>query len=265
MSRGQFLDFERGVYEGLDYETYASIEAWRSHDLTSLIRCGFTWKNENPMKETPALMEGRVQHTVFLEHHKFAEEFAIEPNVDRRTKVGKAEYADWKETLDGRSPIKQDMYDICMERREVVEKFIPGPNDRAELTVCFVWRGEPCKARFDWHTGTDVWDLKTCRDASPRGFKTAINSFRYYQQAAFYLAAARHAGLRADRFMFLAQEKAHPFPFAVYTLSPEAIHYGDVRNEQALSLGKQIVSGEIEPQPFNGYGELVEFDADDLW
>jgi hypothetical protein len=75
-------DFKPGIYEDLDYPTYAGItvdgqRAWRSHDLTSLIKCPFTWKNAKAYDESPALLEGRVQHTVFLEHHKFADDFAL--------------------------------------------------------------------------------------------------------------------------------------------------------------------------------------------
>ena len=88
------MDFKPGIYEDLDYPTYDSIPAWRSHDLTAIAKCPFSWKF-GEFKESPALLEGRVQHSVFLEHHKFFYEYAIEPMVDRRTKAGKAEYAAW--------------------------------------------------------------------------------------------------------------------------------------------------------------------------
>ena len=34
--------------------------------------------------------------------------------------------------------------------------------------------------------------------------------------------------------MFLAQEKMHPYPYAVYTLSDEAVEYARAKNQQAL-------------------------------
>ena len=178
------MDFKPGLYEDLDYETYASIPAWRSHDLTTIARCPFTWKNQRATNESPALLEGRVQHTVFLEHHKFFDEFAIEPDVDRRTKDGKAEYAEWLEDLGDRTPIKQQLYDTCMERREVVKDYIPQDDHKVEFVVCFHFAGQPCKGRFDWYTGTDVWDLKTCRDASyPYGIYTLSDEAIQYGHA----------------------------------------------------------------------------------
>ena len=114
-----------GIYEDIPYEEYAEIPAFRSHDLTSVIKCPYSWKNRKEMVQTPALLEGRVQHTVFLEHHKFDEEFIIMPKFDRRTKAGKAEYEDFMATVEDRTAITQDMYDVCMERREVVADYIP--------------------------------------------------------------------------------------------------------------------------------------------
>ena len=106
------MKFEPGIYEDIPYEEYAEIPAFRSHDLTSAIKCVYTWKNQKPMTQSPALLEGRVQHTVFLEHHKFDDEFIIQPNVDRRTKAGKADYEDFLTTVGNRTPISQDLYDV---------------------------------------------------------------------------------------------------------------------------------------------------------
>ena len=257
------MEFKAGVYENVPYPEYAEIEAFRSHDLTSVIKCPYTWKNEGPRKETPALIEGRVQHTVFLELDKFDEEFVIEPNVDRRTKAGKEEYEDFKAGIGDRTPIKQDMYDVCMDRRKVVEEYVPRGTDKVELTVCFYWHNHPFKARFDWYDGKNVWDLKTARDASPRGFRNAINSFNYYMQAALYLEAARASNLPAEQFMFLAQEKLHPYPFAVYTLSDEAIEYGKAKNEQALKTLLDCKDND-DYKPFNVTGTQV-VELGDLW
>ena len=240
------MEFKEGIYENLDYPTYDSIPAWRSHDLTSIAKCPFTWKNRT-FNNSPALFEGRVMHTVFLEHYKFAEEFAIEPPVDRRTKVGKAEYAEWLEELGDKDPVKQDLYDTCMERREVVSDYIPKGKHHVELTLCWIWNG---------------WDYKSCRDASPRGFRSAINTFRYHQQAAYYLAGCRAVGLPTEKFYFLAQEKQAPYPFGVYTLSDEAIAYADAQNEQAMAIGIKCREQDLY-LPYNQEG-IKEFGLADL-
>jgi len=230
------MEFKIGIYDNISYEDYASIPAYRASDLKEVIKCPFSWRNSKGLTPSPALLEGRVQHTVFLEHHKFDEEFVIQPNINRRTKVGKEEYEDFLGTVVNRTPITQDMYDICMERRAVVAEYIPAADHKVEHTLVFEWKGHPFKCRLDWYDNIDVWDLKTCRDASPRGFKQAINNFKYHMQAALYVDACRALGLRADTFKFLAQEKTQPFAYAVYEMSNEALAYARAKNEQALSI-----------------------------
>ena len=55
------MEFKEGIYENLDYPTYDSIPAWRSHDLTDISKCPFTWKHKVFDSESPALLEGRAQ------------------------------------------------------------------------------------------------------------------------------------------------------------------------------------------------------------
>ena len=250
------MEFKIGIYDDLTYEEYASIPAYRSHDLTSAIKCPYTWKNAKPLEQSPALLEGRVQHTVFLEHHKFNDEFVIQPPMDRRTKVGKEMYEDFIATVGDKTVITQDLYDLCMERRKIVEDYVPKETDKVESSLVFMWHDQPFKCRMDWYDGHDVWDLKTCRDASPRGFKQAINNFKYHMQAALYLDACKALDLPADKFNFLAQAKTDPYPYAVYSMSSEAIAYARAKNEQALAMILECEkSGDFKP--FNLEGPQV--------
>jgi hypothetical protein len=175
------MKFRPGIHEDLTYEEYDSIPAYRSHDLTAVTRCPYTWKNKPKMETTPALLEGKV-----------------------------------------------------------------------ELTCCFTWHGQPFKCRFDWYDGEYVWDLKTCRDASPRGFKQAVNNFNYHLQAALYLDACSSLNLNTKGFRFLAQEKQEPYPYAIYTISSEGLEYARSKNEQALELILECKkSGDYKPYNLN--------------
>jgi len=257
------MNFKEGVYEDLPFDEYSKIPAYRASDLKEASRCIFTWKNKKEMSETPALLEGKVQHTIFLEHHNFDNEFVITPKIDRRTKIGKQDYEDFLNTVGGRTPITQTLYDTCMERREVVSHYIPKPEHKVELTICFMWNGHPFKSRLDWYDGERPWDLKTCRDASPRGFRSAINIFGYNMQGSLYVDACKAAGLPVNGFSFLAQEKAHPYPYAIYELSDEALVYGQTKNEQALSL-ILIAQKSNDYPPYNITG-VQTIDLDQLW
>jgi|TARA_R110000796_G_scaffold36325_1_gene92623 exodeoxyribonuclease VIII len=257
------MDFKEGVYEGLPFEEYNEIPAYRASDLKDVSRCVYSWKNKRGFKESPALLEGRVQHTCFLEHENFHKEFIIEPEINKRTKAGKEEYAQFLEGVGNLTPITSKMYEECMDRREILQEFIPSEDHKVELTLCYMYHGHPFKSRLDWHDGESVWDLKTCRDASPRGFRTAINMFRYHMQASLYIDACRILGMPAESFFFLAQEKLHPYPYAVYTLTPEAITYGQAKNEQALSTLLEAEKNDSH-NPFNVEG-VQTIDLNELW
>ncbi len=73
------MEFKEGVYEDLPFEEYNEIPAYRASDLKQVDQCVYTWKNRSGFTESPALLEGRVQHTVFLENHKFDDDFVIQP------------------------------------------------------------------------------------------------------------------------------------------------------------------------------------------
>ena len=238
---------EEGVYTDMPFPQYNELDAIRSHDLTSFMKDPYTWKYEDkPDSEASFFVEGRLQHCLFLEPHVFHEEFVVAPKVDRRTKAGKLEYEDFIATVSDRSVVTQDLYDTC------------------QASVVFDYYGDLCKARFDMLQNDVIVDLKTCRDASPKGFKQAVKTFGYHQQAAFYLDAAASAGLtEVDRFHFLAISKQHPYPYAIYELSPEAIEYGRSLNEKAIDQMKHCEKTGIYT-PFNLHNRIVEISLTDL-
>ena len=54
-----------------------------------------------------------------------------------------------------------------------------------------------------------------------------------------------------------------PYPYAVYTLSDEAIAYADAKNEQAMALGIACREKDLY-LPYNQEG-ITEFDLGDLY
>lgn len=256
---------QEGVYTDMPFPQYNELDAIRSHDLTSFIKDPYTWKYEDkPDSEASFFVEGRLQHCLFLEPHVFNDEFVIAPQVDRRTKAGKQEYEDFAATVADRSVVTQDLYDACQARVEVLDAFRPRSEDLTELSVVFDYYGDLCKARFDMLQNNVIIDLKTCRDASPKGFKQAVRNFNYHQQAAFYLDAAASAGMtEVDRFQFLAISKQHPYPYAIYELSAESIEYGRSLNEKAIDQMKHCEKTGIYT-PFNLHNRIVEISLTDL-
>jgi hypothetical protein len=253
-----------GVYEDMPFDEYNNIDAIRSHDLTSIIKDPYTWKYETKAdNEASFFIEGRLQHCLFLEPHVFADEFVIAPNIDRRTKLGKEEYAEFMDSVGNRTVVNQAMVDECQARVEVLDALRPTDKDQTELTIVFDFYEHRCKARLDMLAGSTIIDLKTCRSASPRSFIQSVKSYGYYQQGAFYLTAGQSVGLDVDSFQFIALQKAQPYPYVVYELTPESIAYGSAQNQQAIDIMMHCKEHDIYT-PYNLHNKIVPIELHDL-
>ena len=117
--------------------------------------------------------------------------------------------------------------------------------------------GLECKCRPDWLTndGSIVVDLKTTKDASPRGFKQSVANYRYHVQAAWYLHGLEQAtGKRPDQFIFICVESTAPYAVAVYAADAEMIERG---HDQAMrDLAKLAVCKAADHWP--SYSEQIE-------
>src|SRR5574344_1572 len=74
-------------------EDYRAKKDWISRsDLANIGICPayYKWRTENEVAATPALIFGSAFHKYILEKSDFKNSYAIQLNVDRRTKEGKA-------------------------------------------------------------------------------------------------------------------------------------------------------------------------------
>lgn len=159
------------------------------------------------------------------------------------------------------------------------DKLFEHPAARALLTKrgraeqSFYWvdlqTGELLRCRPDYltHCGIVV-DLKTTRDASPDGFASSIQNYRYDVQHPFYLdgiAAAIEQG-KLDRpaprsFVFVGQEKEPPYSVGVYWLDPEDVELG--RLEYRADLARLAECRTADRWP--GYGDDVQMISLKAW
>jgi exodeoxyribonuclease VIII len=100
-----------------------------------------------------------------------------------------------------------------------------------------------------------ILDLKTTRDASPRGFQRSVAEFRYFIQASHYLDVVEGAtGRRPEAFLFVAVEKTRPFSTAVYMADQAMIDLGKQHAREDLN---NIAKWMFEDH-YPGYSEQVE-------
>lgn len=207
---------------------------------------------------------GTALHTHVLELSRWDQEIAVAPPMDRRTKTGKESWAAFEADAAGKTVITTDDAEQVMAMGRAVMRhpaaaMLLGLPGKAETT--HMWTdaatGLECKCRPDWLTddGSIVVDLKTTKDASPRGFKQSIANFSYQKQAAWYLHGVQQAtGKRPDQFIFICVESSAPYACAVYAADAEMIERG---HDQAMrDLAKLAVCKAADHWP--SYSDQIE-------
>jgi hypothetical protein len=108
------------------------------------------------------------------------------------------------------------------------------------------------KARFDIVTPDAIIDAKTCRSTNAEAFARDCEKYGYDIQAAFYLHVANAAGLKRERFGFLAQEKTAPYPNCIHWMPEDWLFYCRERFKTILADIADAIRSNAWPNPETG-------------
>lgn len=261
--------------ENADYHSHPAVS--KSH-LDQIARsplhywARFLDPNRVVPEPTAAMAIGSAVHTHVLEMQKWDATYTVAPDgLDRRTKEGKAAWAQFEAESVGRTVLSRADADLVMQIGRAVYSHpaaamllqLPG---KAETT--WMWTDEAtglkCKCRPDWLTddGGLIVDLKTTEDASPAGFRKSIANWRYFVQASWYLDGVQAAtGRRPEQFIFICVEKKPPYAVAVYAADAEMIEAG--AKQARLDLDKLALCKAADHWP--GYSEQIELISLPAW
>lgn len=195
---------------------------------------------QTPRAETQAMRIGSLFHSLILEPETIR--IVPAPACDRRTKAGKAEYAEFCAVNEGAEVVSADEWEMlsgmaCSIKDHPAANALLGGNGRAENSLFWkdVDTGVLCKCRPDFYRADGiVVDLKTTEDASPRAFMCSIAKYRYHVQSAFYSDGLTTALFPVKGFVFVAVEKKPPYAVAVYQLDNQAVEAGRVLYKDEL-------------------------------
>lgn len=181
---------------------------------------------EHPPKETAALLFGTAAHKYILETDEFWEDYALAPEVDRRTKAGKEAWANHLLELEGKSSISISDYTTIQEMNESI---LNNPTAKELLKtgiheVPIQWMDpvteEPCKCRPDCLTVYNgekyIVDYKTTTSCEEGHFERSCRYYGYKLQAAMYTEGLFQSFFEPYKFAFVAQEKNPPYAVRVY-------------------------------------------------
>ena len=230
----------------------------------------FKYFLDHPIEQTPAMAFGSACHKYVLEMNDFLNEYAIAPEINRRTNAGKAEWEAFCDANPGKGLVSKDDYETMIEMHQAIDrcplarKLLFG---KGETEVPFFWTdketGEKCKVKADrlvkyrrrWY----VVDYKTTACAETFRFNSDIWKMGYFMQAAMYTEGVMKAkGMRKrPGCLFVAQEKKPPYSVNVIEVTDEVMNAGIAKFHQLLDKYHECKALDQWP----GYVDRIPNDA----
>lgn len=185
------------------------------------------------------MLFGSLLHAMVLEPETVAARYAIAPQVDRRTKEGKAVYNDFLFSLDHRTAVDAETFAQARDCANALcdhPEFEYATSSLVEQPIEFDWFGTPCKAKPDLIDleNAIIWDVKTSQSASPESFARSVVEYGYHRQSVFYREAVLQQYGVMCRFIFAVVAKSEPIEFGLYELDNVATDVGSVEVQQLV-------------------------------
>lgn len=221
----------------------------------------YQYRKAHPIEQTPALLIGSAVHKMVLESDGFFDEFAVLPQIDRRTKAGKEAYNAFLEASAGKSIISEEIHQLSIDIAEAVShhKTARALLSGGKAETSHFWKdirtGLDCKCRPDYLRSGFCVDFKTTQDASPQAFEKSAYKYRYHVQSYWYLHGLKMCGIQdIDDFAFVAVEKEPPYAVAVYYADDLMLRLGKLEAEADLERMSQCVDSGV----FYGYPDSIQ-------
>ncbi len=205
---------------------------------------------------TPSQKLGTAVHMAVLEPRRFEVLYLPAPNVDRRTKDGKADYAAYLERLGDGIEISANDHATALRIAESVRKHPVGKKllcgaGMREVSVYWTDRetGVRCRMRPDFAPATEsvLVDLKSTGDASDRAFSRTAWNYGYQLTAAFYKDGWKAATGEDRDYVFAAWEKDEPHACAWYYAEDDMIEAGRAEYKRLLRIYADCLASGVWP------------------
>lgn len=263
-----------GIYSGLSFEQYLSIEAVNKSSLDDARLSPAHYfarhidPNREPRKATRPMKLGTDIHAAILEPERFARDYIVIP-ADAPKRPTKAqleakkpsdetvELIEWWRQFDekatGKTQISAEDFDTCSKIQKVFRSHpacreLLKPGGKSEITL--VWidpeTGVKCKARLDWMPVAGyLLDVKSVECAHEEDFGRKAYDYDWHVQAAWYLDGWKVLTGDDRIFVFAAIEKTAPFAPAFFHATEEDVSRGRRKYRPILrKLAAALQSGD---------------------
>lgn len=197
----------------------------------------FRYYMDNPQPKTPMLVFGSAFHKWALEPEGFFSEFAVSPEINRRTKAGREEWEAFAADNSGKDIISTEDFETIRLMTETVRanKYARTLLDGSAHEQSFFWTddltGEECKCRpdilLDKPSVHIIADLKSCESADTDSFMRDAIKYGYHLQAFMYTDGVRRSTGNSYQFVFIAVEKKPPYAVNIMQADDLFIKYGE--------------------------------------
>ena len=142
----------------------------------------FRFMMDNPQPATPAMKFGSAIHMNVLQPEEFNKHYVVSPKFDKRTKQGKADYAEFTNNNMFKTVISENEYELI---EQMTSKLMRDSDAKTLLNGGFkeqiiAWENQEhdvkCRGMLDVYredVGIIV-DLKTTQDSSYYGFANSV-------------------------------------------------------------------------------------------
>lgn len=232
-------------------EAYDKAEGLRRSDLWKIHRSPYYFKTQMEQKDkapSAALTFGIAAHKLILEPTTFFDEYAIAPEVNRRTKAGKEEWENFVQqcAADDKEAISQADYNTISMMADAVRKnplalqFLTGIHE-SEWYWTDPSTQEKLKCKCDNITDPIegkkyIVDYKTTDSCENGHFERSVSRYGYQFQAGFYTEGLKQNTGEDYGFAFVAQEKSAPYACRIYICSDIFVINGQQEYFRLLNL-----------------------------
>ena len=247
------------IIEGMSNADYHARPEFSSSQLKDMLRspAHFYANHLDPQRgeksaPTKEMQLGTLVHTMLLEPHLVATEYAVGEKFDRRTKQGKADAEAFEQVNFGKIIIDKDDYDTAsnmsnhIARHPFFADLMANNYCQIESSIFFTDEatGVNVRVRPDLHIAPCakypnglILDVKTTDDARPLAFSRTCGNFRYDLSVAMYRlgmqAYYRTEGL--PDFYFAVVERNAPYGCQVFKASDDMLMIGETAYRTALA------------------------------
>ena len=229
---------------------------------------------EHPIEPSPAMIFGAATHKYILEPNGFYDEYAVAPQgIDRRTKDGKAAWAQFEEANAGKTIISAEDFTVINDMQSVLKDCHMATTliyGKGQTETPFFWTdkdtGEQCKVKLDRLVRIGkrfaVVDYKTAKSAKTDIFIHDMIKFGYTLQAAMYTEAiirCKRIKYRPD-FIFVVQEKTVPYSVNIIYVANDSsvMQYGQDQFRELLGILHQCKETDYWYGYLGAFGETNE-------